>query len=237
VENLLEAKKLNYKINGKEILRDVSLKVSKNDFVTIVGPNGAGKTSLLQILLGSKQASEGTIRREKGLKVGYVPQKIFIDYTMPINVAYFLKLCQKTSEKEFLQIVKETNIEKLLEKQMSILSGGEIQRVLLAKALLVSPDLLILDEPAQNLDISGQIAFYELLRKIYKKKKISILMVSHDLHMVMSATKNVICLFNHVCCSGEPNKVTKDPEFIAMFGDNMSKLISIYNHYHSHEHE
>ena len=128
-------------------------------------------------------------------------------------------------------------IEKLLEKQMSILSGGEIQRVLLAKALLVSPDLLILDEPAQNLDISGQIAFYELLRKIYKKKKISILMVSHDLHMVMSATKNVICLFNHVCCSGEPNKVTKDPEFIAMFGDNMSKLISIYNHYHSHEHE
>jgi zinc transport system ATP-binding protein len=155
---------------------------------------------------------------------------------MPISVEYFLRLFQEIDDKYLQEIISKINISKLLSKKIDVLSGGEMQRVLLAKALLNQPDLLILDEPAQNLDITGQLKFYELLNEIYKSQEVAILMVSHDLHMVMSSTKQVICLFHHICCLGTPEDITKNPEFISIFGNDMSKLISIYNHYHNHKH-
>lgn len=235
-EKLVAIKNIYFNASNKVILKDVSFDIARGDFITIVGPNGAGKTSLLKILLGNLKATKGQIIKAESVKFGYVPQKLVIDKTIPISVEYFLKLDEKVNDLLLRKVCEDTKIETLLQKQMHVLSGGEMQRVLLAKALLNKPDLLILDEPAQNLDISGQLRFYELLAEIYKKQNIAILMVSHDLHMVMSSTKQVICLFNHICCLGEPEKITKNPEFISIFGNDMAKLISIYNHYHNHKH-
>ena len=156
---------------------------------------------------------------------------------MPINVQRFVTVHKKFDEYSLKKVILETQIDKIINKQMSVLSGGEMQRVLLARSLLNNPDLLILDEPAQNLDISGQINFYKLLQSIYKKRNLSILMVSHDLHLVMVSTKKVLCLYNHICCSGEPHQIAKDPEFISMFGKDMANMMSVYQHSHNHNHD
>jgi zinc transport system ATP-binding protein len=146
-------------------------------------------------------------------------------------------LRKKVDEEEIEKIADETNIKSLLEKPVHVLSGGERQRVLLARSLIGNPELLVLDEPAQNLDISGQLAFYKLLEQIYQSRSLSILMVSHDLHMVMATTKKVVCLFHHICCSGEPQIVTKDPEFVSLFGNDMAEMMAVYQHGHNHTHE
>ena len=221
---------------GKHILKDVSIEIKAQDFITVIGPNGAGKSMLLKCLLGFYAPDEGTVIRKKNLRIGYVPQRLTPDYTMPISVKRFLHLGKKVSAEEVAQIAYETRIESILTKSLTILSGGELQKVLLARSLLANPDLLVLDEPAQNLDISGQFAFYKLLEKIYMQRLVSILMVSHDLHMVMASTKQVICLFHHICCSGEPQVVTQDPEFIALFGKDMAHMMAAYHHSHNHEH-
>jgi zinc transport system ATP-binding protein len=234
--NLIETKNIFLKEGDKEILKDISLNIAQDDFISIIGPNGAGKTTLLKIILGITKADKGVVNKKKNLRIGYVPQKINIDHSLPVNVKYFLMLCAKINKTELQKIVSETKIEMLLDKNIYDLSGGEMQRILLAKALINNPEILILDEPAQNLDLNGQIEFYKLLQEIYKEKKIAILMVSHDLHMIMSATKKVVCLYKHICCQGEPEAVSKNPEFISIFGKDMSKLISVYNHFHDHEH-
>jgi zinc transport system ATP-binding protein len=233
---LISTNKISYKADKKAILSDVSIEIKKQDFITIIGPNGAGKTTLLKILLGIKKPTNGDITVKKNLAIGYLPQKVHLDLSIPICAKYFLKLNKNFNEEDLKEIVKDTNIEKILDKQIHQLSGGETQRLLLANALLGDPELLILDEPDQNLDISGQLQFYELLNNVYKKRKIAILMVSHDLHMVMSSTKKVICLFHHICCSGKPDVISKNPEFTKIFGKDMTKLMSIYNHYHTHNH-
>ncbi|MBT4989207.1 MAG: ATP-binding cassette domain-containing protein [Rickettsiales bacterium] len=238
MQDLITLSNINLAPNGNKepILENISFAIKQNDFITIVGPNGAGKTSLLKIILGLIKPSLGNIARHKNLAIGYLPQKMHIPQTIPINVEYFLKLNQDVKPDLFEEIIANIKIEPLLTHKLYNLSGGETQKVFLAKALLSQPNLLILDEPAQNLDISGQIEFYELINKIYCKKQTSILMVSHDLHMVMASTKKVICLFKHICCQGAPQTVAEDPKFISIFGDNMSKLMSIYNHYHNHKH-
>lgn len=236
MENLIELKDINLQAKDKKILKNISFSVAKNDFITIVGPNGAGKTSLLSIILKINKASSGKVFRNNNLKIGYIPQKIQIDDNMPIKVRDFLALCEDFSDDFFYEIIEKTKISDLLDLQFYSLSGGEKQKVLLAKALLSKPNLLILDEPTQNLDISSQAEFYKLLDEIYKKDNLAILMVSHDLHIVMSSSKKVICLFKHICCQGEPEEVSKNSEFISLFGQDMDQLLATYSHFHNHKH-
>jgi zinc transport system ATP-binding protein len=230
VNALITASNISVYKNEKAILENIDIKINKKDFISIIGPNGAGKTMLLKCLMGFYKPDVGQIERKKSLKIGYMPQNINIVNTMPITVKNFITLRKKFDEFSFKQVVSETQTSALVNKQLSILSGGEMQRVLLARSLLNNPELLILDEPAQNLDISGQMSFYKLLQSIYTNRDLSILMVSHDLHLVMVSTKSVLCLSNHVCCSGKPQQIAEDPEFISMFGKDMAKMMAVYQH-------
>ena len=230
VNALITASNISVYKNEKAILKNIDIKINKKDFISIIGPNGAGKTMLLKCLMGFYKPDVGQIERKKSLKIGYLPQNINIVNTMPITVKNFITLRKKFDEFSFKQVVSETQTSALVNKQLSILSGGEMQRVLLARSLLNNPELLILDEPAQNLDISGQMSFYKLLQSIYTNRDLSILMVSHDLHLVMVSTKSVLCLSNHVCCSGKPQQIAEDPEFISMFGKDMAKMMAVYQH-------
>lgn len=234
---LIKADAISVIKQGKTLIHDVSLEIKEHDFITIIGPNGAGKSTLLKSLLGFFQPNKGNIYRKENLKIGYVPQHINIEDTLPISVKRFLKMRKTSSANTFAKIVEETGISKFLDKKLHLLSGGELQKTLVARALLDEPELLVLDEPAQNLDIAGQLSFYKLLEEIYAKKQISIFMVSHDLHMVMASTKQVICLFHHICCEGSPHIVTKDPEFISLFGNDMAKMMAVYQHTHNHKHK
>ncbi|MGV0005382.1 MAG: ATP-binding cassette domain-containing protein [Candidatus Porifericomitaceae bacterium WSBS_2022_MAG_OTU9] len=234
---ILAADSISVTRNGKQILKDVSVQVGTKDFITVIGPNGAGKSMLLKCMLGFYQPDSGKVHRQAGLKANYVPQRLNPDHTIPITVKDFIGLRKKASAAEVVKVAEETGIENKLGLQLSTLSDGELQRVLLSRSLLEQPELLVLDEPAQNLDLSGQLSFYRLLDKIYQDRGISILMVSHDLHMVMASTKKVLCLFHHVCCSGEPHMVAKDPEFIELFGKDMARMMAVYQHSHSHSHD
>ena len=222
---------------GVDILRDVSLSVARHDFLTIVGPNGAGKTTLLKCLIGLITPDCGTVRRTADLTVGYVPQRLSADDTLPISVGDFLTLCRRADSHAVMQAAEETAAAAVLHKPIHALSGGELQRVLMARALLDSPDLLVLDEPTQNLDSSAQLGFYELLERLYERRKIGILMVSHDLHLVMASTRRVVCLYHHICCSGEPRALAQDPEFINLLGNDMARMTAIYQHVHDHRHD
>lgn len=225
-------------IRGRQvILNDVSLAIGPTDFVTIVGPNGAGKSILLKCLIGIITPEQGHVRQAPNLKIGYVPQRLVADHTIPITARRFMRLRKKTTAAEVLAVAAETMVDTILDKPLHVLSGGELQRVLLARALLGGPNLLVLDEPAQNLDVPGQLAFYKLLEKVFAEREIAIVMVSHDLHLVMASTNEVVCLFHHICCSGTPQAVTRDPEFISLFGDDMARLMAVYHHSHDHEHE
>ena len=227
---LISATNVSVLKNQKSILKNIDIKINKNDFITIIGPNGAGKTMLLKCLMGFYKPNFGEIQKKDKLKIGYMPQSINIINTMPMTVKNFITVRKKYDDISFKKVISEVDISQLVNKQLSVLSGGEMQRVLLARSLLNNPDLLVLDEPAQNLDISGQLSFYKLIQEIYSKRNISILMVSHDLHLVMVSTKKVLCLSNHICCSGKPQQVAKDPEFISMFGKDMANMMAVYQH-------
>ena len=232
---LIDAKNITLCYDGKTILDDVSLRIGAADFLTIIGPNGAGKSTLLKVMMGLVRAGSGSVVREKNLRIGYMPQGFRANPSMPISVARFLDLTGAGAGAG-TDMAELAQIESLLEKPLQALSGGERQRVLLAQALAAAPQLLILDEPAQNLDLSGQLAFYALLDAIHRDTKTSILMVSHDLHMVMASTRQVVCLYRHICCSGEPQMVARDPEFQRLFGDNMAEMMAVYHHQHDHTH-
>ena len=236
METLIQAIGLYVNRHSKDILKDVSLEVKNNDFITIVGPNGAGKSVLLECLMGTFIPNSGSIKRKKNISMGYIPQNFSLEKSMPISVKRFLNLNKKFLQVNLDRAIEETGILSILNSNLATLSGGELQKVLLARSLLSNPELLILDEPAQNLDIKSQLNFYNLLIEIFENRNLSILMVSHDLHMVMASTRKVICLFNHICCSGEPQKVAKDPEFINLFGNDMAKMMSVYQHTHDHTH-
>jgi|TARA_X000001036_G_scaffold129398_1_gene122391 zinc transport system ATP-binding protein len=227
---LISAHNLNVIRNEKAILKNIDVEINKNDFLTIIGPNGAGKTMLLKCLMEFYKPDSGKIIKKPNLRIGYMPQSINIINTMPMSVRNFITVRKKFDEISFRHVISETETDKVINKQLSVLSGGEMQRVLLARSLLNNPELLILDEPAQNLDVSGQINFYKLLQSIYSKRNLSILMVSHDLHLVMVSTKKVLCLSNHICCVGKPQQITKDPEFISMFGKDMANIMAVYQH-------
>ena len=227
---LISAKNINVIKMGKNILKDVSIDIKKNDFITIIGPNGAGKSMLLKCLMGFYKPNIGDIKTKPNLKFGYMPQNLDVIKTIPMKAKLFITIKKKFDKISLKKVISETQIENILDKQLSFLSGGEMQRVLLARSLLNNPELLILDEPAQNLDVSGQMLFYKLLQEIYSKRGLSILMVSHDLHLVMISTNQVICLSNHICCFGKPQQITNDPKFLSMFGNDMAEVMAVYQH-------
>ena len=233
---LLVAENIGFEIRGKTILTEVSLQIHNREIITLIGPNGAGKTSLIRILLGLCDASSGTVKRQDDLRVGYVPQKIQVSDVMPLRVFDFLNVTGRYSVEQCQHMLDEVSCEYLLYSPMQNISGGEMQRVLLARALLKKPQLLVLDEPASGMDIIGQQALYETIRNIRDKHDCGILMVSHDLHLVMAATDRVICLNTHICCTGHPDDVSEHPEYLKLFGDAIDGL-ALYSHHHDHEHD
>jgi len=235
-KTLLVADNVGFKVRGKVILTDVSLQLEKKEIITLIGPNGAGKTSLVRILLGLSHASSGRVVRKSKLRVGYVPQRIQVPEVMPLRVYDFLNVMGKYDVAQCQHMLDEVNCEFLLYSPMQGISGGEMQRVLLARALLKKPELLVLDEPASGMDVIGQQALYETIRRIRDKHDCGILMVSHNLHLVMAATDRVICLNTHICCTGHPDDVSEHPEYLKLFGDALDGL-ALYSHDHDHEHD
>lgn len=234
-DNLVEATQVSYSEGAKLILQDISLTLMKGQIVSIVGPNGAGKTTLLKILLGLIKPSHGKVSTAPHLRIGYMPQRLQVDPLFPLTVKRFLQLGQTNVALE--KTLAEVGVkEQILHNPLYTLSGGELQRVLLARALLRQPQLLVLDEPAQGVDLLGQGEFYDLIAQIRARQGCAILLVSHDLNVVMAQTDIVVCLNQHVCCSGHPEKVSKDPAFTALFG-HVAQNLAFYTHRHDHHHD
>ncbi len=232
---LLQGEALRLEFGGRRVLDDVSLSLRRGEIVTLIGPNGAGKTSLVRLLLGLQRASAGSVRRAPGLRIGYVPQRLHVDPHLPLSVQRFLRL-GGAALPAVRAALAEVGIEALLQQPLQAVSGGELQRVLLARALLRRPDLLVLDEPVQGVDVGGQAELYALIGSLRERHGCGILMVSHDLHLVMAQTDRVICLNHHICCHGHPEQVTLDPAYIALFGDRHSRQLAVYHHEHDHQH-
>jgi zinc transport system ATP-binding protein len=232
---LIAARGLRFARGGADILWDVDLSVAPGEIITVVGPNGAGKSTLLRLLIGAERPSGGTVVRRPGLRIGYVPQRMAIDYTMPMTVDRFLSLAER--HRAARQVALErVGVPDLGGRQLRALSGGQLQRVLLAQALLHRPDLLVLDEAAQGLDQPGTARFYRLIEELRRELGCAVLMVGHDLHVVMSASDRVICLNGHVCCEGSPTVVSAAPEYRALFGYGTEGALALYRHEHDHSH-
>ena len=221
--------------NDKWLVKGVSLEVEKGKIVTLIGPNGSGKSTTAKIALGIYKNIEGNVEKFTN-NVGYVPQKISIDWTLPLRVKDFMVLTDNIKDELIDEALSLTGVIHLKEKNLGNLSGGEFQRVLLARAISKKPELLVLDEPVQGVDFTGEIALYELIKKISEKLNCGILLISHDLHTVMSATDHVVCLNGHVCCSGSPKDVARNNAYKALFGEQASQTLSVYEHKHDHEH-
>ncbi len=232
---LLKTDRMGVTLTGNRILSDINIELQPNEIVTIVGPNGSGKTTLLRLLIGARKPTEGTITRAANLRIGYVPQKLTIDRTLPLSVDRFLSLAD-TSRKARSHALERVNLPGLEKRQMSSLSGGQFQRALLAQALLRKPNLLVLDEAAQGLDQPGEARFYQLIGELRDELGCCVLMVSHDLHVVMASSDRVICLNGHVCCEGTPTVVSATPEYRALFGYGTEGALALYRHDHDHSH-
>ena len=232
---LVKLEKVGVIQNNKWLVKDVSLQIEKGKIVTLIGPNGSGKTTTAKIALGIHKNIKGYVTKFTD-KIGYVPQKISIDWTLPIRVNDFMILTDNISDEQINEALALTGVMHLKNKSLGNLSGGEFQRVLLARAISKKPELLVLDEPVQGVDFTGEIALYQLIKKISEELNCGILLISHDLHTVMSATDHVVCLNGHVCCSGSPTDVAHNHEYKALFGEQASKTLTIYEHKHDHVH-
>jgi len=232
---LVELNKVGFKQNNKWLVEGVSLKVEKGKIVTLIGPNGSGKSTTAKIALGIYKNIEGTVEKYTN-KVGYVPQKISIDWTLPIRVYDFMLLTEEIKDDAIDEALALTGVTHLKNKNLGNLSGGEFQRVLIARAISKKPELLVLDEPVQGVDYTGEIALYKLIKKISDTLNCGILLISHDLHTVMTATDHVVCLNGHVCCSGTPMDVAKNNEYKTLFGEKASQILTVYEHKHDHIH-
>ncbi len=232
---LVKLKNAGYQQNDKWLVKGVSLEVEKGKIVTLIGPNGSGKSTTAKIALGIYKKFDGEVEKYTN-KIGYVPQKVSIDWTLPLRVRDFMVLTESLKEEAIDEALSLTGVVHLKHKNLGNLSGGEFQRVLLARAISKKPELLVLDEPVQGVDFTGEIALYELIKKISEELNCGILLISHDLHTVMSATDHVVCLNGHVCCSGSPSDVAKNNEYKALFGEQAAQTLSIYEHNHDHVH-
>jgi zinc transport system ATP-binding protein len=234
-KTLLKLENAGFSKNNKWLVKGVSLEVKQGEIVTLIGPNGSGKSTTAKIALGIYKEIEGKVNKFTN-KIGYVPQKISIDWTLPIRVIDFMSLTKEPTDEQINVALNLTGVEHLRNKSLGNLSGGEFQRVLIARAIAKQPEVLVLDEPVQGVDFKGEIALYELIKKISEELNCGILLISHDLHVVMSATDFVVCLNGHVCCSGTPQAVAKNNEYQELFGDRASSILSLYEHKHDHTH-
>ncbi|MBE0412176.1 metal ABC transporter ATP-binding protein [Yoonia sp.] len=235
--SLITLENLSVRYGGQTVLRDVNLAIAPGEIVTIVGPNGSGKTSLLRAIIGATRPATGRVTHQKGLKIGYVPQKLHIDPTLPMTVERFLRLPGGFPRADCAAALDQAEVPDLSKQQMTSLSGGQFQRVLLARALINRPDVLLLDEATQGLDQPGSAAFYRRIAQVRAQTGCAVLMISHELHVVMSASDRVICLNGHVCCEGTPEIVSSAPEYRALFGTGTGGALALYRHEHDHAHD
>jgi len=235
-KSLITVANVNMQLGRKLILQDINLSIGKNQIITVVGPNGAGKSTLVHILLGLLKPTQGTVTPDPSLRLGYMPQKFRMNYLLPLTVRDFLNMAQGFEKKHLEDLSQQLGITKIMQTQLMAISGGELQRVLLARALLNRPNLLVLDEPTQGIDLSGQLEFYNLVQEIKNIYQCSIFMVSHDLHFVMAGTDEVVCLNQHICCQGHPEEIRDKPEFLNLFGQKESAYLAFYMHEHHHTH-
>lgn len=212
------------------------MSIADREIVTLIGPNGAGKTTLVRTLLGLQALSQGRLQRRAGLRIGYMPQRVRINEHMPLRVIDFLML-DGSNKEQAKQALGESGVADLAGAQLNRVSGGELQRVLFSRALLRNPDLLVLDEPVQGVDLAGQADLYKLIARVRDDHGCGVLMVSHDLNIVMAHTDTVICLNQHVCCQGNPDHVSSDPAFLELFGNRYADTLAVYHHHHDHEHD
>lgn len=235
-EMLVEMHNAGVSRSGRWLVRGVDLSVRRGEIVTLIGPNGSGKSTTAKTAIGVIQPNEGHVHRAAGLRVGYVPQKVAIDWTLPLTVERLMTLTAPASSAEIKAALAAAGVAHLAGRQVAALSGGEFQRALLARAMLRKPDLLVLDEPVQGVDFTGEAALYELIREIRDRTGCGILMISHDLHIVMADTDTVICLNGHVCCRGAPQSVMDSPEYRKLFGTRAAEALALYRHHHDHTH-
>ncbi len=234
---VIEARDISHAFGDQPVLTGVDIDVRPGEIVTLVGPNGAGKTTLVRILLGLLKPDSGTIKRRPGLTLGYLPQHMEIDPVLPLTVERLLRLTGRNAPGDTSSTLEEVGAKHLMDKSVRNLSGGELQRVLLARALLRRPGLLVLDEPIGGVDAAGRAELYDLITRIRTRRGCGVLMVSHDLHIVMAATDRVVCLNRHVCCSGHPGDVSQHPEYMAMFVPQATPSLAVYTHHHDHHHD
>ncbi len=236
-ELLLRAKQISYSRGGNLILDSVSFDLYRAQITTIIGPNGAGKSTLTSIVNGLVDKFSGEIERAPGLRIGYLPQKVYVNRLMPLNVERLMHLTRRVNDTEIDAALKQVEVSYLKHRQVQSLSEGELKRVLLARTTLGNPDLIVLDEPTAGVDVTGEVKMYELIGEFRNRLQCAVLLVSHDLHLVMSKTDQVLCLNQHLCCSGLPESVTQHPEYQALFGQHAGETLAAYSHHHDHVHD
>lgn len=236
-EPLIEAHGVSVTLAGTRVLTDIDIRLQPGEIVTLVGLNGSGKSTLVKVLAGLLQADTGTVSRRAGLRIGYCPQHAHPDSTLPMSVMGFLELTEAAPGMQAASVLAEVGIAGLEERQLSALSGGEYQRLLLARAILRKPDVLILDEPLAGVDVAGQSDLYQLIPQLRDRYGCGVILVSHDIHVVMAATDRVVCINHHVCCSGQPESVVVHPEFVSLFGAQVAETLAVYKHHHDHTHD
>lgn len=237
VEPLLTAENIGLTIRGNPILHNVDLRVAAGEIVALIGPNGAGKSTLVRVLLGLLRPDSGRVWSRPGLRVGYMPQRLALDNTLPLSVQRFVTLGTPAVRARVQAVLAEVGAAHVLDSPVQAVSGGELQRVMLARALLREPDLLVLDEPIQGVDLNGQYELYDLISSLRRTHGCGMLMVSHELHLVMATTDHVLCLNRHVCCSGHPDHVARDPAYLDLFGIDGARRLAVYHHHHNHHHD
>lgn len=235
-ETLLRVESIDVSIGGARVIHDTSLTVQSGQIVSLIGPNGSGKTTLVRAALGLQPVSKGNVWRRPKLNVGYVPQKVAVDLSLPLTVRRFLAVGSSPGRKAVERALGDMGITRLADRPVQQVSGGEMQRVLIARALLRDPDLLVLDEPAQGVDVAGQEELYRMIGNLRTSRGCGILVVSHDLHLVMAETDHVICLNGHICCEGQPESVADHPAYLELFGARHSDALAVYTHHHDHHH-
>ena len=234
---LLAARGINLARDGRVILDGIDIDIGAGEIVTLIGPNGAGKTTLVRVLLGLMKPDQGEIRRKDGLRIGYAPQRFDLAPSIPMTVERFLGAGAKSKADEAGAALAEVGASRVRQSQLTRLSGGELQRVVLARALLRNPNLLVLDEPVRGVDYAGEAELYTLIGRLRNERGLGVLLVSHDLHVVMAQSDRVICVNRHVCCSGVPETVARSPEYVRLFGPEAARALGLYSHHHDHTHD
>ena len=233
---LIDVRGLAVRAGRRQLLHDIDLTVASGEIVTLIGPNGAGKTTLIRAILGLQNLSAGAVHLRPRIRIGYMPQRLAIDPSLPLTARRFIGLGGRVNKGKRRAILDEVGVQHIVDSSIHDLSGGEFQRVLLARALMRDPGLLVLDEPAQAVDVTGQAELYKLVAQIRTERGCGVLMASHDLNLVMSSTDNVICINGHLCCAGHPDSITSDPTYMEMFGEQLAENFALYQHSHDHHH-